>query len=60
VQFEAVEGVWVGAKIGLFAVQTPPLEEASDGPLEPPFSDFDYLRFRSAGLVDALGSLDAI
>jgi beta-xylosidase len=60
VQFEAVEGVWVGAKIGLFAVQMPSPAKASDSPLEPSFADFDYLRFRSAGLKDTPGSLGII
>jgi beta-xylosidase len=60
VQFEAVAGVWVGAKIGLFAIQMPQPAEASNSPLEKAFADYDYLRFRSTGLEGTLRSLDFI
>jgi hypothetical protein len=49
-QFTAVEGAWVGAKIGIYAVDTAPHSptrtSAQDGSI---YADFDYLRFSSAG-----------
>jgi hypothetical protein len=46
VRFQAVEGVWVGAKIGLFAVAIR-RQPADNGQMsDPAHADFDYLRFR--------------
>lgn len=44
VQFQAVEGVWVGAKIGLFAIQS---RESSGAAANSAHADFDFLRFGS-------------
>jgi beta-xylosidase len=49
VQFQAVEGVWVGAKIGIFAIQLPHGPAINGQPIEPVHADFDYLRFDRAG-----------
>jgi beta-xylosidase len=47
-EFQAIEGVWVGAKIGLFAVHDTPsttLEEVADNARRTGHADFNYLRF---------------
>jgi hypothetical protein len=48
VQFTAVEGAWVGAKLGIYAVDTRPVAGASGASLAvSAYADFDYLRFSS-------------
>jgi beta-xylosidase len=51
VQFRAIEGFWVGAKIGLFAIHVGPhLDTTLASRGRSNYADFDYLRFHPVAL----------
>lgn len=50
IQFTAVEGIWVGAKIGIYAVDATQRSCLSSGSRSgPAYADFNYLRFAPPG-----------